>query len=63
MDGKCKCKEGFSGSTCGEDPKEEEKKEEEICKNKCNRHGKCNYYTGLCECDYGFSGPDCSVVS
>ncbi|CAD8058115.1 unnamed protein product [Paramecium primaurelia] len=63
LDGKCKCKEGFSGSTCGEDPKEEEKKEEEICKNKCNRHGKCNYYTGLCECDYGFSGPDCSVVS
>lgn len=53
-DGRCVCKDGFTGATCAL----------EKCPNNCSQpleQGACDSYYGRCLCARGFGGKDCSV--
>jgi hypothetical protein len=48
--GKCACKDGFTGPTCSD----------RLCPDDCSYHGKCHRDTGECECYKPYTGATCA---
>ena len=59
--GKCRCADGFSGSTCRiATTHRPELTPRRVCSPQCANGGKCRR-SGKCKCKAGYSGPACQV--
>ena len=59
--GKCRCADGFSGSTCRiAATHRPELTPRKVCSPQCANGGKCRR-SGKCKCTAGYSGPACHV--